>query len=120
MIGEPLRLCLREPARLDVVVDVADGAPHLQVVDDDGGKVPQVRLVPIGEAARPGIEQAERSDTVRGRGDQRRAGIKADMKRADDERAFRKAIVERSIANDEHVVVKNGVAAEGNGPVAIR
>ena len=60
----------------------------------------------------PDAQRAERMTVGR---DQRRAGIEANLRIADDERVLAKAIVMPRVRDDEDLAVLNGVRAEGDG-----
>ena len=111
-----LRLRLGETARLDLVVHVADDEPHLEMIGDDRREVLQLRLVGIVEIfARLRVEDADCADPVAGGRDERRTGIEADVEFAGHDGVFGKALVGGSVRDDQHLIVEDRMAAEGNG-----
>ena len=60
------------------------------------------------------VHHAQGAERVAFGGDQRRAGVKTDVRVAGDQRIIGEALVARGVGHDEQIRLVNRVAAEGN------
>jgi hypothetical protein len=112
---EPFQRCLifhREPGCAD------RGGARIDQRLGDAGECAQRALFGRSEVARLGAEHAECADrqalrAARMLGADRHAGIETDVGPAGDERIGGEAIVARGIGDQEDVVLRNGMGAEG-------
>ena len=80
---------------------------------DFGGVFLEVPLVARGELARLEVEQAERADGLAAGRAERGAGVEAQAARFD-ERVARKATVAGEVFDDEDLIARDDVAADGD------
>jgi hypothetical protein len=109
------------------VAQLADGgflreerAAEIEGVDDVPAQHAQRAGLVRGQLARRAVDDAERTERVPFRVDQRRAGVEADARRADDIGVVGEPGVARRIRHDEKLVVgTDGVRAEGDIPAGL-